>query len=818
PFPVGTESSGVRDLAVDGSGRKWVATDQGVFMLAADNSTWTQYTAVTSNLNTDDVKAVSIAPDGTIWFGLNGSGTQQLSTDLTTWTTYNVANNQLTSDVVNDIGFDGLGNVWFGTGNSLIRYDEGNNSWTTFTNPNNSTASFSQLDIDQNNNVWAISWGVPLQLSSNDSSWTTHEDPDFRFINTLVVDTADRKWIGAIQSEVSGAGVQVLLADNTTWDDKSELNISNETVNDMVVSPVNGDVWVAAGNGSVIRNFLSGSSMFDNTIIGGYWGNLQITGDADLSHVTLEMGGKGYQSTLQFVDTPNAISASNLTVRASGGNGIEIENSDITLDDVTILSNRGNGLHVGTSATVTVTNGLLQQNKQNGLYLDQNSELVGTDVTIVNNLVAIYATHKSASIDLTTVTVTNNDGVSRLPVQTMIDGLIWQDNQQNDIEWLGGTISADTIWMSAPEIGRHIIFEHILVDATATLTIPMGTTFTFSSSAELIVNGDLVANGTFDDPIYLGAFTDHWDGVTLAGDTAVFQYTTIQDATTGLTINGTDTTMAYMTIAGNDTGISANNNATVTIANSNIAGNSVTAVTNSSGAAFTVDARHNYWGHPDGPTHASNPNGGGDVVGDDVDFLSWRGPVLMDNLTTYAANETATDYSNLQYDAGVYTRLYANGRSVQFDAQGRHDFTLFPDGRQHAYTYNPDGSTATFEVIAPGQTAPNAIWTFNYTDGKLDNITDPVGRVMDFEVDGNNQLTQVSIPEMGDHRFYYNEQNLMTQQMDAAGAVTEYGYNGYGRIASHTDPLREVTDANTGALSMSSELRQFVGSDTGYTL
>ncbi|MCP5101024.1 MAG: hypothetical protein GY943_36200, partial [Chloroflexi bacterium] len=35
PFPVGTESSGVRDLAVDGSGRKWVATDQGVFMLAA---------------------------------------------------------------------------------------------------------------------------------------------------------------------------------------------------------------------------------------------------------------------------------------------------------------------------------------------------------------------------------------------------------------------------------------------------------------------------------------------------------------------------------------------------------------------------------------------------------------------------------------------------------------------------------------------------------------------------------------------------------------------------------------------------------------
>ncbi|MCP5094762.1 MAG: hypothetical protein GY943_04340, partial [Chloroflexi bacterium] len=818
PFPVGTESSGVRDLAVDGSGRKWVATDQGVFMLAADNSTWTQYTAVNSSLETDNVNAVNIAPDGTIWFGLNGSGAQQLSTDLSTWTTFNVANNELTSDNVYDVEFNSAGHVWFGTGSGLSVFDQGVNSWTNHPHPNFAGAPLAQLDVDPDDNVWTIDGLDVFMLNTNTATWTTYMAPNFQLFNTIVVDNIGRKWIGALQGELEPGGLQVLSADNATWDNKGELGLGSSTINDIVVSSANGDVWIAADDGSVVRSFLSGGGMYDGAIIGGYWGSLHITGDADLSYVTIEMGGKDQQSALQFINTPNTISAANLTVRASGGNGIEVENSDITLNDVTILSNRGNGLHLGTSGTVTLTNGVIQQNKQNGLYLEQDGELIGTDVTIASNLVAIYAADASAAIELTTVTVINNDGMSRLPVQTMIDGLIWQDNQQNDVEWWGGTIDADITWMNAPEIGRHIILGHVLVDATATLTIPMGTTFTFGSFAELTVNGDLVANGTFDNPIYLGAFSNHWDGVTLAGNTAVFQYTTIQDAITGLTINGTDTTMAYMTIAGNDTGISANNNATVTIVNSNIAGNSVTAVTNSSGAAFPVDARNNYWGHPNGPTHASNPNGGGDVVGDDVDFLSWRGPVLMDNLTTYAANETATDYSNLQYDAGVYTRLYADGRSVQFDTEGRHDFTLFPDARKQAYTYNPDGSTATFEVTAPGQTAPNAIWTFNYTNGKLDNITDPVGRVMAFEVDGNNQLTQVSIPEMGDHRFYYNEQNLMTQQMDAAGAVTEYGYNEYGRIASHTDPLREVTDANTGALSMSSELRQFVGSDTGYTL
>lgn len=229
-------------------------------------------------------------------------------------------------------------------------------------------------------------------------------------------------------------------------------------------------------------------------------------------------------------------------------------------------------------------------------------------------------------------------------------------------------------------------------------------------------------------------------------------------------------------------------------------------------------AQRNYWGHPEGPTHPSNPDGAGDIVSNDVDFALWRGPVLLKNSVTYAVSNTATDDSGLSYDSGTYTRYYPDGRSVHFDTQGWHVITLYPNGRQHTYTYNPDGSTATFEITAPGQAVPNAIWTFNYTNSKLAGIIDPVGRVIDFVVDGNNQLTQVSIPGMGDRRFYYNEQNLLTQQVDEAGAVTSYGYDGYGRITTHTDPLRAVYDPQTGTTTMTGEVRQFVGSDTGYAL
>ena len=146
----------------------------------------------------------------------------------------------------------------------------------------------------------------------------------------------------------------------------------------------------------------------------------------------------------------------------------------------------------------------------------------------------------------------------------------------------------------------------------------------------------------------------------------------------------------------------------------------------------------------------------------------------------------------------TYSRFYPDGHIVYFDTQNRHDYTLYPDGRVEAYTYNPDGSTATMAVTAPGQSVPTAVWIFNYASGRLDSITDPTGRIIDFTVDANNQLRQVDIPGMGSRQFNYNQDNLLTQQIDEAGAVTSYGYDVYGRIASHQDPTRAVYDPLTG--------------------
>ncbi|MCP4363077.1 MAG: RHS repeat protein, partial [Chloroflexi bacterium] len=198
----------------------------------------------------------------------------------------------------------------------------------------------------------------------------------------------------------------------------------------------------------------------------------------------------------------------------------------------------------------------------------------------------------------------------------------------------------------------------------------------------------------------------------------------------------------------------------------------------------------------------------------------WRPPVLMDGIIPFTAGRTETDNSTLSYDdsSGAYIRQYNNGRNVYFNDQGRHDYTLYPDGRVLSYTYNTDGSIATMNISAPGESTPHWTWNFAYANGKLDSITDPAGRVTDFTVDGNGQLTSVTYPEGSTESFFYNADNLLTQHIDRNGDISSYAFDQYGRVLSDTRPVRAVYDPATGQTTSASETRTFAPSDTAFPL
>ncbi len=186
----------------------------------------------------------------------------------------------------------------------------------------------------------------------------------------------------------------------------------------------------------------------------------------------------------------------------------------------------------------------------------------------------------------------------------------------------------------------------------------------------------------------------------------------------------------------------------------------------------------------------------------------------------FISSSTATDYSILTHNAasGAYSRLYPNGVKVYFRPDGRHDYTLDPNGYRTVYTYNADGTLATMGIARPGASSPGWTWTFNYTAGRLSSISDPAGRVTYFTIDGQGNLVEVATPDAAIRRFAYNPQHLLTHQTDQNGAVTTYTYDAYGRIIADTEPPRPVYNPITGGTIVAQDVITFTTSDTGYPL
>ncbi|MFO7773193.1 MAG: right-handed parallel beta-helix repeat-containing protein [Dehalococcoidia bacterium] len=63
-----------------------------------------------------------------------------------------------------------------------------------------------------------------------------------------------------------------------------------------------------------------------------------------------------------------------------------------------------------------------------------------------------------------------------------------------------------------------------------------------------------------------------------------------------------------------------------------------------------VDATHNWWGHASGPTHATNPDGTGDEVSDNVDFTPWLGAAMTNQPTGCTADRGYGEDASAQTD------------------------------------------------------------------------------------------------------------------------------------------------------------------------
>ena len=112
PSNSGLPDGAVESIAIDGSGTKWIGTNDGG-LAKFDGTNWTTYNTSNSGLPNDDIFSLAIDGNGTKWIGTDEGGLA--SFDGTNWTIYNTSNSGLPDGAVESIAIDGNYTKWIGT-------------------------------------------------------------------------------------------------------------------------------------------------------------------------------------------------------------------------------------------------------------------------------------------------------------------------------------------------------------------------------------------------------------------------------------------------------------------------------------------------------------------------------------------------------------------------------------------------------------------------------------------------------------------------------------------------------------------------------
>ncbi len=188
----GIRSFKVVDLAFDGYGRKWIASEDGGVSVLDDNGTpfdksdddLSGYLAIEDGLESNNVRALAEDLDGTLWIGT--------SLGLNYWfggrvgVRYNVINDAITALLV-----DPRNNKWIGTAGGLSILDADNYSWRHYSTSNSPLPSDVITCFAFNENTGDMYIGTTNGLSVLETPYTKPEETlDFvvGYPNPFIID------------------------------------------------------------------------------------------------------------------------------------------------------------------------------------------------------------------------------------------------------------------------------------------------------------------------------------------------------------------------------------------------------------------------------------------------------------------------------------------------------------------------------------------------------------------------------------------------------------------------------------------------------
>jgi len=195
---------------------------------------------------------------------------------------------------------------------------------------------------------------------------------------------------------------------------------------------------------------------------------------------------------------------------------------------------------------------------------------------------------------------------------------------------LGGGVLSDSLSLDSTAVNMPLwVNSDLRIPVGRFLALAPGSGLQFFTGTTLYVDGALHATGTPTALVTLSAtmpFSATWYGIQVsAGGFVLMNYCDLSGAGRGsfpaLQLASSSSVQNCRLHDNAGDAIQVINNARPAIVNNQIYSNAFGVRNTNPGTV--VDARHNWWGHPSGPQHTSNPPGVGNAVSDGVLFDPW---------------------------------------------------------------------------------------------------------------------------------------------------------------------------------------------------
>lgn len=230
-------SDEVRDLEFDADGNLWVATPAGVYQCKVVEGLCDRYT-VQDGLTDDDVTAIAVAPDHSLWFGTSW-GLSHF--DGENWTTF-TATDGLAGNVIFDLDFASDGNLWVATNSGVSRFT--GSQWITFTRLDGLVDDYVYSVVESEDGIlwFGTSRGVAWFDGSVWSAYTRDHGLAAMDVLSIAVAPDGAMWFGTLFGGAS-------RFDGTEWlNYTSSYGLANDVVQAITLD-AEGVLWFATREG-----------------------------------------------------------------------------------------------------------------------------------------------------------------------------------------------------------------------------------------------------------------------------------------------------------------------------------------------------------------------------------------------------------------------------------------------------------------------------------------------------------------------------------------------------------------------------------------